>query len=147
MGENIVTFLWREKQVPRTRYKTSIISCSMIITGISSSLSSVFQPSLSIPDSAAMISHATLQVSTLAQTTFLLGINTALSTISIPSVVISPSPVLAIRQWHTHSSASPRPPPLLSALRTSFCPSFSPMPQLSATLAAKQSYFMLPAVS
>jgi hypothetical protein len=47
-----------------------------------------------------MLSFAHLQVGTLIQATFLLGLNTALSLISIPSILESPSPILAIRQWH-----------------------------------------------
>ncbi|USP81917.1 hypothetical protein yc1106_09191 [Curvularia clavata] len=62
-----------------------------------------------------MISFTTIQVSTLVQATFLLGMNTALSTISIPSVVISPSPILAIRQWHTQFRLAQVPATTLSA--------------------------------
>jgi hypothetical protein len=47
-----------------------------------------------------MLSFATLQVLNLLQTTFLLGFNLTLSFISIPTILLSPSPILAIRQWH-----------------------------------------------
>jgi hypothetical protein len=43
---------------------------------------------------------ATLQLVNLVQTTFLLGLNFSLSFISIPTIVLSPSPILAIRQWN-----------------------------------------------
>ncbi|KAF5846334.1 hypothetical protein GGP41_003703 [Bipolaris sorokiniana] len=62
-----------------------------------------------------MISFTTLQVGTLVQATFLLGMNTALSSISIPSVLISPSPILAIRQWHTQFRRAQVPATTLSA--------------------------------
>ncbi|EUC49896.1 hypothetical protein COCMIDRAFT_1310 [Bipolaris oryzae ATCC 44560] len=62
-----------------------------------------------------MLSFTTLQVGTLVQATFLLGMNTALSSISIPSVLISPSPILAIRQWHTQFRRAQVPATTLSA--------------------------------
>lgn len=62
-----------------------------------------------------MISYTTLQIGTLVQATFLLGMNTALSSISIPSVLISPSPILAVRQWHTQFRLAQVPATTLSA--------------------------------
>lgn len=47
-----------------------------------------------------MVSLATVQVLNLIQTTFLLGFNLSLSFISIPTILLSPSPILAIRQWN-----------------------------------------------
>ncbi|KAI4920124.1 hypothetical protein J4E90_002264 [Alternaria incomplexa] len=62
-----------------------------------------------------MLSFAHLQFGTLLQATFLLGMNTALSTISIPSILESPSPILAIRQWHYQFRAAQVPATSLSA--------------------------------
>ncbi|EUC35505.1 hypothetical protein COCCADRAFT_90719 [Bipolaris zeicola 26-R-13] len=62
-----------------------------------------------------MVSFATLQVANLVQATFLLGMNTALSSISIPSILVSPSPILAIRQWHTQFRRAQVPGTVLSA--------------------------------
>ena len=62
-----------------------------------------------------MISFTTLQIGTLVQATFLLGMNSAMSFISIPSIVISPSPILAIRQWQVQFSRAQVPATTLSA--------------------------------
>jgi hypothetical protein len=62
-----------------------------------------------------MISFPTLQVYTLMQATFLLGMNASLSLISIPSILISPSPILAIRQWHVQFRRAQAPATTLSA--------------------------------
>ncbi|KAI4665474.1 uncharacterized protein J4E78_002936 [Alternaria triticimaculans] len=62
-----------------------------------------------------MLSFAHVQFGTLLQATFLLGMNTALSTISIPSILESPSPILAIRQWHYQFRAAQIPATSLSA--------------------------------
>ncbi|RAQ99059.1 hypothetical protein DDE82_008648 [Stemphylium lycopersici] len=62
-----------------------------------------------------MFTFTTLQFGTLIQATFLLGLNTALSSISIPSLLISPSPILAIRQWHTQFRRAQVPATTLSA--------------------------------
>lgn len=47
-----------------------------------------------------MLSYPSLQVLNLFQATFVLGFNLVLSLISIPCIVSSPSPILAIRQWN-----------------------------------------------
>jgi hypothetical protein len=62
-----------------------------------------------------MLSFAHLQVGTLIQATFLLGLNSALSLISIPSILESPSPILAIRQWHYQFCTAQVPATMLSA--------------------------------
>ncbi|RYN58914.1 hypothetical protein AA0114_g1735 [Alternaria tenuissima] len=61
-----------------------------------------------------MLTFQHLQLGTLLQATFLLGMNTALSTISIPSILESPSPILAIRQWHTQFRSAQIPATSLS---------------------------------
>ena len=61
-----------------------------------------------------MLAFQHLQLGTLLQATFLLGMNTALSTISIPSILESPSPILAIRQWHTQFRSAQIPATSLS---------------------------------
>jgi hypothetical protein len=46
-----------------------------------------------------MVSFTSLQVLNLIQSVFVLGINFFFSYISIPAILLSPSPILAIRQW------------------------------------------------
>ena len=47
-----------------------------------------------------MVSFATLQIINLFQTIFVFGYTTTLSFVSIPVILLSPSPILAIRQWY-----------------------------------------------
>ena len=55
---------------------------------------------LSISSPAIMVTFTQLQLGTLVQATFLLGMSFSSSYIIIPTIMLSPSPILAIRQWH-----------------------------------------------
>lgn len=46
-----------------------------------------------------MVSLASVQLFNLIQICFLLGFNFTLSYVAIPTILVSPSPILAIRQW------------------------------------------------